>query len=206
MWGFVDNQVSNQFLVKGRALPKPGLYTSILVILAVLLVIQGIRLLWLVVTPVGPVGAWSASQVQVLPPQSRTALLSSFDPFYRGAPAASANVVTSLQLSLYGVRMNEGSGIGSAILAGPDGVQQSYAVGEEVMPGVTLDAVHFDHVVIDRGGAKESLYLDQSVPAETVGGDMGGNMGGDFGGTDDEPLDETPDETLGDVAPETDAQ
>src|SRR5690606_24672023 len=142
MWGFVDNQVSNQFLVKGRALPKPGLYTSILVILAVLLVIQGIRLLWLVVTPVGPVGAWSASQVQVLPLQSRTALLSSFDPFYRGAPAASANVVTSLQLSLYGVRMNEGSGIGSAILAVAERKQLRYIVGSAAKARATLYAAH----------------------------------------------------------------
>ncbi|WP_414696340.1 type II secretion system protein N [Parasphingorhabdus sp.] len=193
----MDNQVSNQFLVKGRLFPKPGLYTIILVILAILLVVQAVRLVWLVVTPVGPVGEWSASQVQVLPPQSRAALLSSFDPFYRSSPEQSANVITSLQLTLYGVRMNEGSGLGSAILAGPDGVQQSYAVGEEVMPGVTLDAVHFDHVVIDRGGARESLYLDQSVPAETVGDDMGGAV-------DDEIFDE--DETLDDIDPETGAQ
>ena len=62
-----------------------------------------------------------------------------------------------------------GSGLGSAILAGPDGVQDSFAVGQEVMSGVVLDAVNFDHVVLDRGGEKETLYLDQSVPAESVG-------------------------------------
>jgi general secretion pathway protein C len=32
-----------------------------------------------------------------------------------------------------------------------------------------LDSVAFDHVILSRGGVKESLYLDQSVPAETVG-------------------------------------
>lgn len=176
MWGFVDNQSSNHFLVQGRALPialaTPRFYTALLILLAVLLVVQAIRLVWLVVTPLGPVGDWQSAQVQVLSPQSRVSLFHSFDPFYRSAPSQSANIVTSLQLTLYGIRMNAGSGLGSAILAGPDGVQESYPVGAEIMPGVKLDAVHFDHVVIDRSGVKESLYLDQSVPAETVGGDV----------------------------------
>ena len=66
------------------------------------------------------------------------------------------------------MRTNESSGGGSAIIAGEDGIQKSFAVGEEVAPGVTLDAVAFDHVILSRGGVKESLYLDQSVPAETV--------------------------------------
>ncbi|MEP2103704.1 MAG: type II secretion system protein N [Parasphingorhabdus sp.] len=149
----------------------PGLYPVLLGILAVLLVIQVVRLIWLLVTPLGPVGDWQAREVQILSPQSRLSLFNSFDPFYRKGPATTANVVTSLQLTLFGIRMNEGSGLGSAILAGPDGVQESYAVGEEIMSGVKLDVVHFDHVVIDRGGTKESLYLDQSVPAQTVGGE-----------------------------------
>ena len=76
--------------------------------------------------------------------------------------------VTSLSLVLFGVRANESSGSGAAIIAGEDGIQNSYAVGEEVAPGVTLDTVAFDHVILSRGGVKESLYLDQSVPAETV--------------------------------------
>lgn len=129
------------------------------------------RLLFVVVTPVGPVGEWRANDVQVLSPQSRLALFSSFDPFFRDTPAETGNVVTSLQLTLYGIRMNEGSGLGSAILAGPEGVQDSFAVGDEILPGVKLYSVQFDHVIIDRNGAKESLYMDQSVPAETVGGD-----------------------------------
>lgn len=180
MWGFVAIQSSNQFLAKGRALSLPGLYPVLLGVLAVLLVAQAVRLIWIVATPLGPVGDWQARDVQVLSPQSRLSLFSSFDPFYRQGPAATANVVTSLQLTLYGVRMNEGSGLGSAILAGPDGVQESYAVGDEIISGVKLNAVQFDHVVIDRGGTRESLYLDQSVPAETVGGDIAADQAGDL--------------------------
>ncbi|MGD9811812.1 MAG: PDZ domain-containing protein, partial [Sphingobium sp.] len=34
--------------------------------------------------------------------------------------------------------------------------------------GVTLKAVLFDHVVIDRGGVEETLFLDQSQPVAPV--------------------------------------
>lgn len=140
-------------------------------VLAVLLTVQLIRLALIIATPLGPVGDWKAQQSRVLPPQARLTLFQSFDPFFRAGAEPGANVVTSLQLTLFGIRMNAGSGLGSAILAGPDGVQSSYAVGEEIMAGVTLSAVEFDHVVISRGGVRESLYLDQSVPAQTVGSD-----------------------------------
>jgi len=155
----------------GRIFRKNGIYPFLLGLLAILLLVQVIRLIWTIVTPLGPVGDWKASEVQVIPPQSRLSLFSSFDPFFRTDTMPSIEVVTSLQLTLYGIRQNVGSGLGSAILAGPDGVQDSFAVGQEIMSGVLLDAVNFDHVVLDRAGVKETLYLDQSVPAETVGGE-----------------------------------
>lgn len=173
MRGFVISLSSKHMFVNSRSFGSLGLYPILLGILAVLLVIQAIRLVWLVATPLGPVGDWQTRDVEILSPQSRLSLFSSFDPFFRSGPAATANVVTSLQLTLFGIRMNEGSGLGSAILAGPDGVQESYAVGDEIMSGVTLNTVLFDHVIIDRGGVRESLYLDQSIPAETVGTDDG---------------------------------
>lgn len=164
---------SKQMFMSGRPFGSLSLYPVLLGVLAVLLAVQAIRLIWLVVTPFGPMGALQTRAVEILSPQSRLSLFSSFDPFFRSGPAATANVVTSLQLTLFGIRMNEGSGLGSAILAGPDGVQESYAVGDEIMSGVTLNTVQFDHVIIDRGGVRESLYLDQSIPAETVGADDG---------------------------------
>lgn len=141
----------------------------LLMLLATLLAVQAARLFWAIVTPVSPVGNWRAPTVNIVPASARSALFSSFDPFSRtDAVAAGADNVTSLNLTLYGIRANESSGGGSAIIAGEDGVQNSYAVGEEVAPGVMLDSVAFDHVILSRGGVKESLYLDQSVPAETV--------------------------------------
>ncbi len=138
-------------------------------VFAVLLAIQVARLFWVIVTPVGPLGNWKAPSVNVVPASARVALFSGFDPFFRNdQPVTGSANVTSLSIILFGIRANESSGGGSAIIAGEDGVQNSYAVGEEVAPGVILDAVAFDHVILSRGGVKESLYLDQSVPAETV--------------------------------------
>ncbi|WCP15025.1 hypothetical protein sphantq_03480 [Sphingobium sp. AntQ-1] len=135
--------------------------------LLVLLALQLVRLVWAIVVPVGSFGPWEGRQAQILSPSARQALFASFDPFFRtGAPQqAGDGVVTSLALTLHGVRVNEGSGLGSAIIAAPDGVQNSFAIGDEIMPGVVLKAVTFDHVTIDRGGAAEQIFIDQSTPA-----------------------------------------
>lgn len=148
---------------------RGGLGWWLEVALWALLAVQLGRLFWALVTPMGPLGDWRGRQPAVPPPAARQALFAAMDPFFRdssaGAASAAPGQVTSLALQLYGIRLNEGSGLGSAIIATPDGVQSSFAVGEEVLPGVRLKAVAFDHVVIERGGASESLYLDQSVPA-----------------------------------------
>lgn len=131
-----------------------------------LLALQAARLVWAVLTPVGSFGPWEGRQAQFPPIPARQSLFSTFDPFFRAGPAQpGSGVVTSLALTVYGIRLNEGSGQGSAIVAGPDGVQNSYAVGEEILPGVVLKAVAFDHITIDRGGAEEQVFLDQSQPA-----------------------------------------
>ncbi len=147
---------------------------TLLVVLALLLV----RLVWAVVTPVGSFGPWEGRQAQLLSPQARALLFGSFDPFFRAeVPEQSGGVVTSLALTVYGIRLNEGSGLGSAIIATPDGVQNSYAVGDEIMPGVVLKAVAFDHVTIDRGGAEEQAFLDQSTSATDAEAPPAGGAG-----------------------------
>lgn len=140
--------------------------------LALLCVALAANLFWVLAGPVGAIGKWQARTPLTISAPGRIALYSAFDPFSRSTAVASGDVaVTSLSLTLFGTRVNEFSGSGSAILAGADGVQQSYAVGEEVMPGVILSSVMFDHVVLTRNGVKESLFIDQSVPAENVGGE-----------------------------------
>ena len=153
-----------------RKLPAFNVYSAAELLLMAGLAVQSARLVWALVTPAGPLGDWRPAEPAV--PGSPSALLASFDPFFRvtGAAVAKPSAITSLQLKLFGTRIDEASGRGSAIVAGPDGVQQSVATGEEIVPGVKLKSVVFDHVTIDRGGTVEDLYLDQSRAASPPSG------------------------------------
>ncbi len=155
-----------------RRLPRVNVYSVAELALMAGLATQVARLLWVIATPVTPLGDWRPAGIAL--PGSPLSILSGFDPFFRlGAPADAPAAVTSLQLTLFGIRLDEATGRGSAIVAGLDGVQLSVAVGEEVQPGVRLKAVAFDHITLDRGGATEDLFLDQSgatPPAPAVGG------------------------------------
>jgi general secretion pathway protein C len=148
-------------------LPRLTVYTAAELALLVLLAVQGARLIWILAAPPAPVGDWKASSALALPASS--SVLAGFDPFFR-LTAGGPVVVTSLNLVLHGVREDRATGRGSAIIALPDGRQMSFAVGEEIMPGVTLTAVGFDNVTIARAGIAEQLFLDQSEPAPAVGG------------------------------------
>jgi general secretion pathway protein C len=150
-----------------RRLPKPP--TALVwveLLLLVLIAVQTARLFWTVVTPVDPVGDWRADTLR---PAPLAAVPGSFDPFFRLSGGPGSAVVTSLDIRLYGVREDRATGRGSAIIGLPDGQQGSFAVGEEIMPGVTLAAVGFDSITINRNGTDEQVFLDQSAPAETVG-------------------------------------
>ena len=97
----------------------------------------------------------------VMPPMTDRGLLARFDPFFPGSGAdSSALPVTALPFTLHGVRADAATGRGSAIIASGDGAQQVYGVGESIGDGVTLAAIASDHVVLDRAGTRETLWLD----------------------------------------------
>ena len=157
-----------QFAFGSRRLPAVPLHDALWWALAATIAVLGAVLLWMVVTPVSPLGAWRPAGVRVMSPAARSALFAGFDPFNRTSAAKTAPgaaTVTALALTLYGIRVNAATGGGSAIIAGADGIQQVYRVGTEVMPGVMLAEVHFDHVGLSHGGTSEILYIDQSKPA-----------------------------------------
>lgn len=149
-----------------QRLPVVNLYSAGELLLLAALAVQVARLGWAVVTPVSPLGEPHAAGLAL--PGAPIDILTGFDPFFRLQAATGPATVTALQLTLYGTRIDEAMGRGSAIIAGPDKVQQSVSVGQPIMPGVTLKAVAFDHVVISRNGADETLYLDQSGAAAPV--------------------------------------
>ncbi len=145
-------------------LPRPTVFSALELLLLGLIAVQAARLVWILVTPLGPLGDWKApSSLNALPAASVG--LGDFDPFFRLSGAAGPAVVTGLNLKLYGVLEDRATGRGSAIIALPDGTQQSFAVGDELIPGVRLAEVGFDNVTIDRNGAREQIFLDQSTPA-----------------------------------------
>jgi general secretion pathway protein C len=144
-----------------RLVPVVNVYSVVELALLGLLAVQLARFIWVLATPIAPLGDWRppAPTLPALPGET----IAGFDPFFRlSAQSAGPQVVTSLQLTLFGTRQDDATGGGAAIIAGPDGVQQSYAVGDEIQPGVKLAAVAFDHVTVDRGGTQEDLFLDQS--------------------------------------------
>lgn len=164
----------------GRRIAVPGLHGVLWWALAAIIAGLSAALLWALVTPVSPLGAWQPVSVRVMSAPARAALFARLDPFNRTPPGASAGpggdsgTVTSLAVTLFATRSMPGGG-GSAIIAGPDGVQQVYRVGAEVQPGVTLAEVAFDHVALSRNGAREMLYLDQSRAAPSAEGVVAAN-------------------------------
>ena len=150
-----------------RRMPRTTVYSALELVLLSLLAMQCARLVWTIATPVDPVGDWQAASA-LRPAPASSGLLGSFDPFFRLSGDNSPLVVTSLNLKLFGVREDRASGRGSAIISTPDGRQRSFAVGEEIVPGVTLVAVGPDSVTINRSGTQEQLFLDQSTPAPTA--------------------------------------
>lgn len=149
-----------------RQLPQRYAYTGVELALLTLLAFQLARLTWAVLTPVGPLGDWRPAAAPVAPP-TEAAVLRDFDAFYRTAADAGPVAVTSLNLTLLGTRVDTVSGRGSAIIDS-NGMQASFLIGEEVMPGVRLAAVDFDNVTLERSGVREKLYLDQSAPAASM--------------------------------------
>lgn len=169
-----------RFDARGRAILRRlpiNVYSVAELVLLALLAVQGARLLWTIATPIAPLGDWRPAEPTV--PGDPAGVLGGFDPFFRISGVQGPAQVSAGDVKLFGVRVDEASGRGSAIVAGPDGVQKSVSVGEEIAPGVTLNAVSFDHVTLARGGVPEDLYLDQSggaaggTPAPAAAADRG---------------------------------
>lgn len=128
--------------------------------LAVLLAAQAARLLWLLVSPPGPVGDWPPADAG-RPSGPAPALALAFDPFHPGAHAGPATAGSGSH-RLHAVRV--AGDAGSAILSSGDGgTQAAFQVGDEVAPGVTLAGVGAGHAVLATGSGVQRLELDSSA-------------------------------------------
>ncbi len=131
--------------------------------LALVLAVQAGRLVWLFLEPApapAPIAAPSAG------PPVDYSVFQRFDAFFRTGgqgSLAEATAAGATQMRLYGVR-SDGGGGGSAIIGLADGRQVSVAVGEPVEPGLVLQTVAADHVVLARGASLTRLVFSD-VPA-----------------------------------------
>lgn len=145
----------------GRARLRRGIEVA----LAIILLVQISRLVWVFLAP-SPVMTTDASPATVAAPDY--SIFQRFDAFFRtGAPGAltEATAQGSSQMRLYGVRA-DGTGGGSAIIGLADGRQVSVGVGEEIEPGLILRSVASDHVVMARGESLSRLmFTDLPVGA-----------------------------------------
>ncbi len=149
----------------GMAKLKPVLVLE-LALLAVLLVVlakavlPGLAAKRLVIPASGP-NLTNSGMTRVKAIDS--SVLRSFDPFYRDAPVSSNTPITllapetTLDLKVFGMRADIGGDTSSAIIQTPDNKQASYAIGDEIIPGVTLKQVEIDYVILDRNGVIERL-------------------------------------------------
>jgi len=148
-----------------RDFSAPQLLGLIEYMMIALLCLATLALVWAVAAPTGGPNRYQAGMTPVVVSPS---FFSSFDPFFRLANGDGQSVVTSLNLTLHGIRADQASGRGSAIIGLPDGTQNSYAVGDQIVDGAVLASVSFDSVAIRHEGALEKLYLDQSEEAPVV--------------------------------------
>ena len=146
--------------VRGVWLARPDrVRSSVEVALALLLVVQLGRLVWIVAEPRDAVAASTSPSAAVAP--ADLAVFQRFDAFFRTggqSSLAEASAAGSGQMRLYGLR-SDGSGGGSAIIGLADGRQVSVGVGEEVEPGLILRGVGPDYVTLARGASLSRLIF-----------------------------------------------
>lgn len=118
-------------------------------------------LLWMVLTPTGPIGALDAATASPTPPPS----MSRTDVFFRQSTVASgpAGEGETLGYTLFGVRPG-GDDNGAAILAHDSDPQTAYRVGDLVAPGLVLDAVGADHVLLRSQHKRHRIDMPKFLP------------------------------------------
>ncbi len=113
---------------------------------------------WRFVAPVPPLPANSADADIKLDTQLASLHAAQLFGAAQGRPDAPAEQATSLDLKLRGVFAALG---GKAMaIVGVDGQDRAVALGDEVVPGVVLDTIAPDHLILLNRGVRERLDLD----------------------------------------------
>lgn len=78
---------------------------------------------------------------------------------------------TSLNLTLLGIFAGTRKEESRALIGQPNGDEQPYSIGQDVVNGVNLQAIFTDRVVLSRNGQLETLRLDKDKPSAAFVGD-----------------------------------
>lgn len=106
----------------------------------------------------------SKNTVKKTPPVISNAQLDPSDIF--GENQTSTTRVNTT-LILEGVVVASDEQRSAAFIAPQNGQSQRYTVGEDVLPGLKLESVYHNYVVLSRSGVKEKLIIDWDTSATT---------------------------------------
>jgi len=139
---------------------RTWLPAAVAVVIVALLALQVGRLAWIFLVPAAPAPVdTGATTAATTPPPS----LPTADVFFRNSMATGGGRNEAAGYRLYGVRRGA---TGDSAILGRDGTQSSTRAGDEVAPGVVLESVAADHVVLVAGGTRHRLDLpDRSATA-----------------------------------------
>lgn len=77
---------------------------------------------------------------------------------------------TRLDLTLRGVRRGSNPQSGAAFIEAPGAGQRAFGAGDEIADGVRLEEIYEDRVIINRRGARESLFLTEEAARRAQAG------------------------------------
>lgn len=109
-----------------------------------------------------PAAAQRQTDVQAIVDQH---LFGSYQPNPAGQNAAEAPE-TRLSLSLIGILSATQERDSRALIGSSNGDEKPYAIGDDVIRGVSLQAIFPDRVVLSRDGTLETLRLNKEAPTE----------------------------------------
>ena len=150
------------------AVVRRGMEAVLLVVLAVLLA----RAIWFgiygtdaLLLPIEP------ARSEMTPALSRVDTAQASGLFRSLAPQQQVQAAPESRLGfvLKGVRVGQTPQSGSAIIETPQQGQARVSVGEALAPGVILDQVHADRVILLRQGIAESLFLTDAARQRALG-------------------------------------
>lgn len=155
-------------VLKSRSAPKA---VEIVLVLVIAVILARLFLAFFAPLPLpkGDVIASAPSSAPAGPANVKSPFPAAAAPVFEAAPPPTEEVAeTTLDLTLTGVIIWPNPESASASIRTPDGRQKRFAIGDMIVPGVTLEAVYADQAIIDSNGVRESLRFESKVTVDQL--------------------------------------